>query len=1676
MAKKRTALAAALNKKKNKTKAVQKKQKTQQKPKETSRVASAKKAIEKGQQRSALGTKVEKKTEVAKVKTENGKTKKVKYSYTPMTMQEYGKMEVGARTGQLQKTLQTDKKLNKKVTDLNVKDYAKSPGVMGALDQMTQGLSVSEDPTYKYSKSQKEIIDSQKKSGKYNVGRAVGAVAEFGLGGTGTVGSSIAKTGGKAVLKEAAEQGGKKLAKQTAKNIAKETAGDTVASAGLNALDAVKFSYEDGKLNKEKFAKELALNVGGDILMGGAVSGITHGLSAKQVANFNRINKSLQKGEKVSDAEMKFYNKHVKELGNKVEAKVKTETQTETQNIPRNSNQEIKTQEPTISKTETVEPTVAKSATTEKTVDPTPLSNRNIEDVGKRTQKAYMYENPEVKPYFQDEARVLLNDLQNNYIKGEKGFSNTLYDTTGDGFFGTTRNIDDDVAELKDKYNWSYEDIEKGLKNIIEDNGKENNAVSKRLEFLIDERLRNGYDDFQYGERISGNDEYMALLRDKEISTYDDEAFNQWARSLDDGGMHNDVDPDWEAVAKNSAENPGKVYKNSDERIRQEHMTAEEFDNRTKTADRTSEVSDAYKNIRDAYFTTDDLKAMAAQNEADGMFNKVKGMSQAEARELAETELSRKGIDRMAEDFVNNDLPTDGHITAARAEVILREMTDAFEKGAINTDLYYQVIEKAAIEFASTAGRNLNAVKMMYKATPEGRIRIIQKQADQLSNEYSSRLNGKKLELSDEQKQMIRNAKTEEEVSEVMKKINLQLWDKIPSSIMEKFNMVRRINMLFNIKTNARNLGGNMALRGARSISDQIEYILTSKAFAKSLEKRGADSVMSTNVTRSELDNAKDYIYKEVFAKNYKNSGSKNRYVEMRRPDGSTVLTSRVGRNLEKATFKVLEAGDVYPAFRPAYTKSYLRWCKHNKIDINDLDALKNMTEKDKALANAYALKQAEIASFRDASKVANALTRLKNKTESGTGKTVAGTAGLRLGNMALEAVLPFVKTPINVFRRSIDYSPISLLRATSDLATYAVRKDTDALLNGIHHLSTGLTGSGVTLLGMWLASQGIVMVKAGEKSGDAFYDRDMGYQDYSLIIGDKSITIDWASPLQTSFFMGAQARNIFDSKDDDRNGMDYFNAALTLFEPHLDASFMSSAKDTLEMFAETAIGDSTGQNNWGEAILTTLGGTIPQNYMNTFLSSQILNQSAQAFDKYQRDTRSTKENPLAKSWESWGRKVANRFPVLRNELLNPKINRRGENVKTQGDNILTRMFHAFINPSNVKTITFDKLDKEIIDIYKNMEEGRDKNYFFYNFTGNPNYDLGNGKRMSYDEAYKYGKESRQQQTNMLKSMINSPRYKKMTSDMKADEVKDTYDIGNVYADRKTYGNKFAADRIAEFSQTDGEARSKLKKMGGNDKDFVGFYLEKEKIVAQTHDTSYQTKAIAAVKYGNDLVSKAYGIWGDKLKTAKKYFKSGGSVKEYTNAMCDVVSKIKIAGVSSKMPNKAVAAAYLDINERTYTAMGISEQRANMGVGLKKYGYSFEALETMEAEALIGYDSDGNNSLKKAEIIEYIDSLGIDSNEKKACIFAYFSEAENPYGNVPNYLGFSSTSSSGGSGGYRRGGGSSKKSSVPSWEDYVKDYITSAEKSSGVNFKDWDSPIDKTYQNKTKAIRKKMEV
>lgn len=168
-----------------------------------------------------------------------------------------------------------------------------------------------------------------------------------------------------------------------------------------------------------------------------------------------------------------------------------------------------------------------------------PFNERDMKEVGSQKVKAYMYENPEVKPFFQEAAETMLGDLIRT-TRGERLWNQDFYNMSYDGqqennrVIGVSRRTAPDIAELLDKWKYTYDEIENGIKAIIEDNGAENNACSKRIEFMLNDRLMYGYVDFDTGIEIPANEEYKNLLTEKQITEYNEEARKRFYEVADD--------------------------------------------------------------------------------------------------------------------------------------------------------------------------------------------------------------------------------------------------------------------------------------------------------------------------------------------------------------------------------------------------------------------------------------------------------------------------------------------------------------------------------------------------------------------------------------------------------------------------------------------------------------------------------------------------------------------------------------------------------------------------------------------------------------------------------------------------------------------------------------------------------------------------------------------------------------------------------------------------------------------------------------------------------------------------------------------------------------------------------------------------------------------------------------
>lgn len=123
--------------------------------------------------------------------------------------------------------------------------------------------------------------------------------------------------------------------------------------------------------------------------------------------------------------------------------------------------------------------------------DDIPLQSRTMENIKGKKVNAYMYDHPEVKPAMQQQAEILLQEL-NNSVKGGRVY----------GVDPETRNATalDSVKSLQastitDMRNagMTNAQIKDGLQRIITDNGKENAVNGKRAELFVHDSLQNGY-------------------------------------------------------------------------------------------------------------------------------------------------------------------------------------------------------------------------------------------------------------------------------------------------------------------------------------------------------------------------------------------------------------------------------------------------------------------------------------------------------------------------------------------------------------------------------------------------------------------------------------------------------------------------------------------------------------------------------------------------------------------------------------------------------------------------------------------------------------------------------------------------------------------------------------------------------------------------------------------------------------------------------------------------------------------------------------------------------------------------------------------------------------------------------------------------------------------------------
>ncbi len=778
----------------------------------------------------------------------------------------------------------------------------------------------------------------------------------------------------------------------------------------------------------------------------------------------------------------------------------------------------------------------------------------------------------------------------------------------------------------------------------------------------------------------------------------------------------------------------------------------------------------------------------------------------------------------------------------------------------------------------TNAGRTVQALSMLNHQTPEGQATWIQRSVDKMNNELAKKKGGTitkdsngnvkiinkqgkditdKVQLFDLTPEMIEkvvDSKDKQTMYENIDRVYEELGNQVPKSTIEKIDSWRYFSMLANPRTHIRNMVGNVAMGKTQRIKDKLAGGIEGVVSKFNPEMERTKTLMPANSKTKEFAKS-DVLNPDVQSMMELNENKYNpqsRLQNARRTFKSDIFEKSLGR-LFDWNDKALEAEDAL-GLKSAYKKALSDYLTANKIDTDKI------TDAQLNKARNYAVQQAKEATFHQANSIATAINQFSRKNKLTKGAT--------------DAILPFVKTPMNVAKAGLEYNPLGLLKTiTSD--TVKLRKGNISVNKYIDNLSKGLTGTGIAVLGYALADAGILKASGSDDDKKENYDEAIGKQSYSLQIGDKTYSLDWLAPVGIPLFTGAEAFSLKQSKQDEKSSIstednketnklinsleNWANGMANAISPMSEMSMISGLTSALTSYQQ----DSTQMIG---SMLTNAG----KSYVNQFVPT-LLGQTAKTMDKYERSTTSTKTGLLPKAIDQTKLQMMSKIPGLRQKLPT-KTDIWGNELK-QSPNIRERAFNNFINPATVKNIGNSKVDSEIDNLY--------------NKSGNTNilptkidktYTINGQKYRMTDEEYaKYQKQYGQTSYKLIENLINAKDYKNLSAEQKETAIE------NIYSYAKECGKlNYAKTSKTEIKpSTLYTTMEDLKKNGGNRSQYLE-YIAKTKDITGENSSKQKIGILADSNYSDKTKEIIYkNTEGSKDKKVIVVDKLGLPVNEY---------------------------------------------------------------------------------------------------------------------------------------------------------------------------------------------------
>lgn len=652
-------------------------------------------------------------------------------------------------------------------------------------------------------------------------------------------------------------------------------------------------------------------------------------------------------------------------------------------------------------------------------------------------------------------------------------------------------------------------------------------------------------------------------------------------------------------------------------------------------------------------------------------------------------------------------------------------------------------------------GQTIQLFSVLGRMTPEGMTFYAQKE---LSKAYDEILKNKTQAWADEhaddfklndkdidfiQRRVNQAAKLPEGRDKyvLLGEIAARVQKKIPPQPGQGLKALARNSMLLNPKTMVRNILGNVVIVPHHIVSDFIGT--------------GIDKAISTKTgsrttgmfDRKSLKGAKKGLYESFddFRRDISTRELSGDRFEIGQ-GGKSFNENHTGmlaiqRNalakalnaLDRVTGFLLESGD-----RPFYETWFIN-SLNNQMKLNN--AVKPTAEMIQIATN-----EALQRTWQDNNSYTKAVSGVRNSLNKFNIK------GYGLGDM----VMPFVKTPANLTKAVVDFSPLGAINAA--LKTSQFKKDISKgqatntqqreVVKAWSQVITGTLGMAIMT---GLANAGVLGGGSDEdKDVRNFEQNILGIKPYSIKIGDKTYTYDWAQPLGTSAAIVSDMTKSLKNADSTEGKV---GAVLK--------GLQSGASVLLEQSFVSGIRNLFEEDNLINALIET-GFNEGSKFTPQFLSqiAQLQDDTARTSYVY---------NNIPKTALN---KVKAKIPGLR-QTLEPSIDVLGREVKTDNS-----VGNVMFNPANT---AFARSTKGAEEMYRVYQATGDKAtiaqvapYYF---------NVGSEKVvLTPQQRTQYQKTTGRIASGGVENLLKNNAYKSLADEDKAEILKDLYSYGNAIA------------------------------------------------------------------------------------------------------------------------------------------------------------------------------------------------------------------------------------------------------------------------------------------------------